>query len=156
MCLSRPFSKSAKVIWKFAKYSYISLFNVLVLFTHLPRIVLQVNYMLLNIMKIFESYLKMLQSVSTPKLPSACFCYFAEFKERFEDAMEKYNIDCPCIAKVFVIIPKSCSFPAPGTQFEREVHIGPLEPVVLGFRKFFLQLYKITTSKGQVKMLIDN
>ena len=70
--------------------------------------------------------------------------------------MEKYNIDCPCIAKVFVIIPKSCSFPAPGTQFEREVHIGPLEPVVLGFRKFFLQLYKITTSKGQVKMLIDN
>ena len=64
--------------------------------------------------------------------------------------MVKYNITCHRIAKVFIIIPKSCSFPAPGTQFEHEEHIGPLEPVVVGFRKYFLQLYKITTSKGKV------
>ena len=75
---------------------------------------------------------------------------FSDFQQRFEDAMIKYKIDCPYLAKVFIIIPASCSFPPPGSQFAGEEHIGPLEPVVLGFRKFFLQLYRITTSKGQV------
>lgn len=74
-----------------------------------------------------------------------------DFYERFEDAMGKYKLDDPYLAKVFIIIPTSCSFPQPGTQFEGEEHIGPLEPVVLGFRKYFLQLYRITTSKGKVR-----
>lgn len=70
-------------------------------------------------------------------------------RERFEDAMVKYNVDCPCIPRVFIVIPKSCTFPPPKTQFKGEEHIGELEPVVVGFRKYLLQLYKVTTSNGK-------
>ena len=77
--------------------------------------------------------------------------FHAGFRERFDEAMVKYKMDCPYLAKVFIIIPTSCSFPPPGSQFPGEEHIGPLEPVVLGFRKYFLQLYRITTSKGKVR-----
>ena len=76
---------------------------------------------------------------------------FLGFRDRFQDAMKKYNITCPCIARVFIIIPKSCTFPKPGTQFEREEHVGALEAVVDGYRKYFLQLYKVTLSDGRVR-----
>ncbi|XP_053404231.1 uncharacterized protein LOC123554295 [Mercenaria mercenaria] len=72
-----------------------------------------------------------------------------DFKERFIDAKEKYNIKDPCVARVYVIVPKSCSFPPPGSNFKKEEHLGPLEPVVLGFRKYFLQLYRLTMSSGE-------
>ena len=53
---------------------------------------------------------------------------------------------------MYVIVPESCEFPPPGTQFENEEHIGPLEPIVMGTRKYFLQLYVLTiTSPGKWK-----
>ena len=67
--------------------------------------------------------------------------------------MRKYNITCPCIARLFVIIPKSCTYVGPGTIFEREEHIGPMDPVVEGFRKYHLQLYKVTLKDGRVRVL---
>ncbi|KAL4220256.1 hypothetical protein ACF0H5_020663 [Mactra antiquata] len=74
-----------------------------------------------------------------------------DFDERFLDGITKYckEEDCICVPKVFVIVPKTCCVPAPGTQFEREVHLGALEPIVLGPRKYFLQFYMMTLSNGQ-------
>ncbi|XP_060603162.1 uncharacterized protein LOC132756177 [Ruditapes philippinarum] len=70
-----------------------------------------------------------------------------DFKERFTDAVTKRELSCHIVPKVFVIVPESCEFPPPGTQFEHEEHIGPLEPIVIGSRKYFLQLYVLTLSK---------
>ncbi|XP_053404236.1 uncharacterized protein LOC123554288 isoform X2 [Mercenaria mercenaria] len=72
-----------------------------------------------------------------------------DFKGRFDDGMKKYNGCCKCVYKLFVIVPASCSIPGPGTRFPKEEHLGPLEPVVIGFRKYFLQLYRLTLENGE-------
>ncbi|XP_060598451.1 uncharacterized protein LOC132752174 [Ruditapes philippinarum] len=72
-----------------------------------------------------------------------------DFTQRFIDAKEKYQIKEPCVNKVYVIVPKSCSFPKPGSKITNEEHIGALEPIVDGFRQYFLQLYRLTMSNGQ-------
>ncbi|XP_045200273.2 uncharacterized protein LOC123554293 [Mercenaria mercenaria] len=72
-----------------------------------------------------------------------------DFKDRFDDGIKKYNGGCKCVYKLFVIVPASCSFPGPGTIFPNEEHLGPLEPVVIGFRKYFLQLYRLTLDNGK-------
>jgi hypothetical protein len=80
---------------------------------------------------------------------------FPDFTQRFIDAKEKYGIKEPCVNKVYVIVPKSCSFPDAGSSIKNEEHIGPLEPIVDGFRKYFLQLYRLTMSNGQVSLYIN-
>lgn len=72
-----------------------------------------------------------------------------DFKERFLDAKAKFNVNCPCVPMIYVIVPKSCLCPPPGSEFAHEEHIGAMEPVVLGFRKYFLQLYRLTMSNGE-------
>ncbi|XP_060603164.1 uncharacterized protein LOC132756179 [Ruditapes philippinarum] len=72
-----------------------------------------------------------------------------DFTQRFIDAKEKYKIKEPCVNKVYVIVPKSCSFPDAGSSIKNEEHIGPLEPIVDGFRQYCLQLYRLTMSNGE-------
>ncbi|XP_053404229.1 uncharacterized protein LOC123554298 isoform X2 [Mercenaria mercenaria] len=70
-----------------------------------------------------------------------------DFTGRFVDAVKKYKVNCKIVPKVYVIVPSSCEFPPSGTQFEKEEHLGPVEPIVQGFRKYFLQLYALTISR---------
>ncbi|XP_053404230.1 stimulator of interferon genes protein-like isoform X3 [Mercenaria mercenaria] len=80
-----------------------------------------------------------------------------DFTGRFVDAVKKYKVNCKIVPKVYVIVPSSCEFPPSGTQFEKEEHLGPVEPIVQGFRKYFLQLYALTISRpGKWKDVMTN
>ena len=82
------------------------------------------------------------------------FSFISVFRERFQDAVQKYKVTCPCVPRVFLITPVSCKFPAPGTQFQNEKHIGEVEPDVIGLKKYCLQLYELTMKNGKVSEFV--
>lgn len=71
------------------------------------------------------------------------------FRQRFTDAAEKFNARCSVVPKLFIIVAKSCSFPPPEYKFDAEDHLGEMEPVEQGFRKYGLHLYRLKMSDGQ-------